>query len=114
MLQDDMAPGAEQYVGSADGQAGYCIEIYVSPDNQVQSVGVSQRPKDAEGVGRDVEALRRRCRWCRKSSNPAGRCLWATPIRGPSAHDQMMQGYGQGSLSSAGRGLSVRKVFDRG
>lgn len=97
------------------GQGGYCIEIYVGPDNQVQSVGVEMKPAEgfnAQGTGRDVTDIEQALGMAMEIYQSGGQMdePGAQPEESP--EDAMMRGYN--GPSGQRRGMGVNKVFDKG
>lgn len=96
-------------------QGGYCIEIYVGPDNQVQSVGVEMKPAEgfnAQGTGRDVDHIEDALAMVMQIYEAGGQVgePGAQPEESP--EDAMMRGYN--GPSGQRRGMGVNKIFDKG
>ncbi len=106
-MQENQPPGApaEQYEQES---TGYCIEIYVGPDNQVQSVGVSREPKqhDDSALQLGNTSIEQSLLLVRDIIEAGGEL----PTDGGMAQQDMadaLEGYGRGGL----RGVPVQNVL---
>lgn len=129
---DDMN---QQQIGDnpdAASQGGYCIEIYVGADGKPTSVNVESQ--DEEGT--EDQGMQNAMGGAQDDQNePQGgdkgvpvasmqeamsmiheiiRNQGQMPQDQGTPQDQMMQGYGKGSITSQRGGLPVRKVFSGG
>lgn len=99
-------------------QGGYCIEIYVSADNQVQSVSVEQ--KDAEEAaekeqsedGMQVGDIKQALSLAMQIHQNKGQLPEGAQVQddGQQEQDDLMEGYGNGNIRGNGS-MPVRKVF---
>lgn len=109
----DLTPDNEQ-----GEEGGYCIEIYVGPDNQVKGVKVEQ--KMMEG-GTEMEMEAKMPAGSIDEALSAAKGIYESggkmdgQMRQESAQDATMRGYGRGSFANQqGGGMGVRKVFSEG
>ncbi len=129
------AGGMDQGMGESSPQGGYCIEIYVSADGKPQSVNV-ETMDDESAEGQDPMQGQRGMDQGDMDGEPAPSKDKGVPVGSleeamsmvqeiiksqgqmpedqGSPEDQMMKGYGKGSISSNRGGLPVRKVFSGG
>lgn len=130
---DDMAVNGMDMSQEPQSQGGYCIEIYVSADGKPTSVNVeSMDDESAEEQGGDIQAQGGGSGEMADESQGEDKGVPVSsfedamgmvkeiiqnqgqmPQQG-SSEDQMMQGYGKGSITSQRGGLPVRKVFSGG
>lgn len=118
-MDDNYANGAPP-PPEGQPQGGYCIEIYVGPDNQVQSVKAERKPApppmgddkefasspdQEQSVGSIDDALE----MARQIYEDGGQS--AQPSGEDQEHADLMEGYGKGSYRAQRGGLPVRKVF---
>lgn len=116
--EGDLVPDNMQQ-DQSEGEGGYCIEIYVGPDNQVQSVSVEQ--KDAEEAAEkaqsedgmqvgDIKQALSLVMQIHKNSGQLPDTGGEMPDEGQQEQDELMQGYGNGNIRGTG-GMPMRKVF---
>lgn len=131
---DDMEASGADMGQEQQSQGGYCIEIYVGADGKPTSVNVESMDEenaeeqggdmqgqggdfgDMDGEGQDddkgvpVSSFEDAMSMIKEIIQNQGQM----PQDQGSADDQVMQGYGKGSITSQRGGLPMRKVFSGG
>lgn len=118
-MAGDYGDGGDLVPDNAEQQGGYCIEIYVGPDNKVQSVSVEQKSQEdaEEGEGGDegqemgvqVSDIRQALDVAMQIHKNNGSLDGAQPTGASEQEDSdLAEGYGNGNIRGA---MPIRKVF---
>jgi hypothetical protein len=134
-LYGDGDTGNSPDMSGDEEEGGYCIKIYVDANNQAKSVCIEMENGEEEGIeeegqmgaageaeGEDEESEETKIpvnsfEQAMHLAMQAYKNNGQLPMQGDqgmdqgSAMDDMMQGYGSGSLRSQQRGMGIGKVF---